>query len=168
MLTSQKTARSWDSFRVALIKVLEVTNPKTVFEYGPGVSTSIMSVHPSVEMIDSVEHNPAWFNKWRWEVADSVNLIYQPNMEMYPETEGRVSKYDLIFVDGREREKCLYVAGGRLNEQGVVILHDAERANYQEPMSFYKHRFMQDNGNTAILCNNSVVASKLSGAFECE
>ena len=167
MQTSQATASSWDSFKVALYKVLEALNPKTVFEYGPGTSTSIMAIYPSIETIDSVEHNQAWFNKWRWEMPENVKLIYQPNMELYPETPGRCDKYDLIFVDGREREKCLYVAKSRLNEGGVVILHDAERPNYQEPMRFYKFMFLQDDGHTAILCDNNTTAVRLSGAFEC-
>lgn len=168
MVTQIGTASSWDSFKVALYKVLESLNPKTVFEYGPGTSTSIMAIYPSVELIDSVEHNQAWFNKWRWEMPENVKLIYQPNMELYPETPGRLEKYDLIFVDGREREKCLYVAGHRLNECGVVILHDAERPSYKEPMEFYKYKFMQDDGHTAILCNSFLTGSKLEAIFSCQ
>lgn len=161
----QGTASSWDSFKVALYKILETFNPKNVFEYGPGTSTSIMAIYPSVEVIDSVEHNQAWFNKWRWEMPENVKLIYQPNMELYPETPGRLEKYDLIFVDGREREKCLYVAKARLKEGGIVILHDAERPNYREPMSFYKYKFMQDDGHTAILTDNSETATRIGSIF---
>jgi hypothetical protein len=164
--SAQGTAPTWDSFKFALYKVLDALKPKTIFEYGPGTSTSIMAIYPSVELIDSVEHNLAWFNKWKWEMPENVNLIYQPNMELYPETPGRCEKYDLIFVDGREREKCLYVAKARLNEGGVVILHDAERPNYQEMMRSYKCMFMQDDGHTAILCENHKTAMMLSGAFE--
>jgi len=136
-----QTASSWDSFKVALYKVLDALKPKTIFEYGPGTSTSIMAIYPSVEFIDSVEHNRAWYEKYRWDMPENVHIMYQPVLEVYPETTGRVEKYDLIFVDGREREKCLYVAKARLNEGGVVILHDAERPNYQEPMKFYKYKF---------------------------
>lgn len=160
-----ETASSWDSFKDALYKVLHAINPKTVFEYGPGTSTSIMALYPSVECIDSVEHNLAWYNKYKWEMPENVNIIFQPNLELYPETPGRFDKYDIIFVDGREREKCLYVAKHRLNENGVVILHDAERPNYQEPMRFYKFMFIQDDGHTAILCDSNSTSLKLSGAF---
>lgn len=161
-----QTASTWDSFKNALYKVLETLNPKTVFEYGPGTSTAIMALYPSVEFIDSVEHNLAWYNKYKWEMPENVKISYQPNLELYPETPGRIEKYDLIFVDGREREKCLYVAPTRLNDEGVVILHDAERPNYQEAMRFYKFMFLQDDGHTAILCNNNHVALKLSGVFQ--
>jgi hypothetical protein len=159
------TASSWDSFKDALYEVLEATKPKTVFEYGPGTSTSIMAIYPSVELIDSVEHNVAWYQKYRWQMPDNVKIVYQPNMELYPETPGRVDKYDLIFVDGREREKCLYVAKARLNPDGVVILHDAERPNYQEMMRTYKFMFLRDDGHTAILTDSHNAALRVQGAM---
>lgn len=159
------TASSWDSFKTALYKALDALKPKTVFEYGPGTSTSIMAVYPSVELIDSVEHNLAWYNKYKWEMPENVKIVYQPNMELYPETPGRIEKYDLIFVDGREREKCLYVSKARLNEGGVVILHDAERPNYQEMMRSYKFMFLQDDGHTAIMTDSNTTALRLGGAF---
>jgi hypothetical protein len=160
------TASSWDSFKDALYKVLVALNPKTVFEYGPGTSTSIMAIFPSVELIDSVEHNLTWYNKYKWEMPENVSIVYQPILELYPETPGRAEKYDLVFVDGREREKCLYVAKARLNEGGVVILHDAERPNYQEMIDSYKFKFWQDEGHTVVLCDSNITAMKLEGAFD--
>lgn len=160
------TASAWDSFKDALYKVLDALKPKTVFEYGPGTSTSIMAIYPSMELIDSVEHNLAWYNKYKWEMPENVQLIYQPNMELYPEVPGRREKYDLIFVDGREREKCLYVAKARLNDGGVVILHDAERQNYQEMINSYKFQFWQDMGHTVILTDSHMTALRLSGVFD--
>lgn len=162
----QGTASSWDSFKFALYKVLDAIKPKTVFEYGPGTSTSIMAIYPTVEIIDSVEHNLQWYNKWKWEMPENVNLIYQPQMELYPETAGRCKKYDLIFIDGREREKCLYVARSRMNDSGVVILHDAERPNYQEMIGSYKYKFWEDDGHTAILTDSCYVASKIGVSLE--
>lgn len=160
------TAPTWDSFKYALYKVLDALKPNTVFEYGPGTSTTIMAIYPSIETIDSVEHNQAWFNKWKWDLPENVNLIYQPQMELYPETPGRLDKYDLIFVDGKEREKCLYVSRSRLNENGVVILHDAERPNYQEMINSFKFQFWQDGGHTVILTDSHITSLRLMGAFD--
>lgn len=160
-----QTASSWDSFKNALYKVLDALKPKTIFEYGPGTSTSIMAIYPSVEFIDSVEHNAAWYNKYKWEMPENVHIMFQPILEVYPEQKGRVDKYDLIFVDGREREKCLYVAKSRLNDCGVVVLHDAERPNYREMIDSYKFKFWQDEGHTVILTDNNIAAMRLEGAF---
>jgi hypothetical protein len=59
------------------------------------------------------------------------------------------------------------VAKARLNEGGVVILHDAERPNYKEMINTYKFKFWQDEGHTVVLTDNSTTAMRLSGAFEC-
>lgn len=160
------TASSWDSYKDALYKILDMFKPVNIFEFGPGVSTSIMAMYPSVQLIDSVEHDKAWYEKWKWEMPENVNLMFQPNMELYPETPGRVEKYDLIFVDGREREKCLYTVREKLTENGVVVLHDAERYTYQEPMSFYKFRFFFDDGHTAVLCDSQSSADRIGSLCE--
>lgn len=159
------TANSWDSFKDALYAVLNAIKPQNILEYGPGSSSKIMGLFPSVKMIDSVEDNMAWYSKYRWEVPDTVKIYYQPNLDMYPQTPGRVDKYDLIFVDGKKREECLYLAKERLVEGGVVVLHDAERPNYQEPISFYKYKFFQDGGHTCILTDNNVTAMRIGSAF---
>lgn len=161
-----KTARTWDSFAVTLEKVLSLLQPKRIFEYGPGESTKIMSKFPTVISIDSVEHDKAWFGKWQWSLPDNVNLIYNPVMELYPETQGRYDRYDLIFVDGREREKCIFVARGRLNENGVIMLHDAERVQYKEIIDSFKFRFFTDDGHTATLTDNQTVASMLERLYD--
>jgi tRNA A58 N-methylase Trm61 len=159
------TASSWDSFKDTLFKVLEVIKPSTVFEYGPGVSTSIMSIYPTVDIIDTVEHDRSWYEKYKWEFPDNVRIMYQPILEIYPETKGRCDKYDLIFVDGREREQCLYIAKSRLKEGGVVILHDAERESYQELINTYKFKFWTDEGHTVTLTDNLTMSYRLGVAL---
>jgi len=161
-----KPARTWDSFRETLVKVLAITNPKAVFEYGPGESTKIIATYPSVEIVDSVEHDMAWFEKHRWTMPDNVVITHQPIMEAYPDSLGRLSKYDLIFVDGRERETCLFVAKVRLNDGGVVILHDAERPAYQDIINTYKYKFFTDNGNTCTMTDNDVTAMRLEALYD--
>lgn len=165
MQAKLETAPTWDSFKDSLYRVLKAVNPRYIFEYGPGVSTGIMALYPSVELIDSVEHNESWFNKYRWEMPDNVNIVYQPSMELYPETPGRRDNYDLIFVDGREREKCLYVSRGRLILNGVVMLHDAERPSYKEMIDTFRFKFFTDGGHTVTLTDSSMTAMRLEGAL---
>lgn len=162
----QETASSWDSFRKTLFAVLNVLKPKHVFEYGPGESTKIIASCPSVEIIDSVEHNPAWFNKYKWEMPEIVKIDLQTNLELYPEHQGRVDKYDLIFIDGREREKCLYVSRSRLDHFGVVMLHDAERASYKEMIDTFKYKYFTDGGHTVTLTDNIVTFMRLEQVLE--
>jgi len=160
-----RTASTWDSFKDTLLRVLNILNPKTVFEYGPGVSTMMIASHPGVEIVDSVEHDPAWYEKYKWTMLDNVRITLQPILSVYPETEGRSDKYDLIFVDGREREKCLFVARGRLNAGGAIMLHDAERPSYQDMINSFKYKFWTDDGHTVTLTDNDMTAAMLEGIY---
>jgi hypothetical protein len=75
--------------------------------------------------------------------------------------------YDLIFIDGREREKCLMVAQGKLKPNGIVIIHDAERESYQEWIKQYLFVFFEDGGHTAILTMSQATNERLERMFSC-
>jgi len=160
------TAKTWDSFKPTLNKVLSIIKPKTVFEYGPGVSTKIIAAFPGVEIVDSVEHDTDYYEKYRWGMSDNVQITLQPVLEAYPETPGRVPLYDLIFVDGRERETCLFVAKGRLNKGGVVILHDAARPSYKSIINTYKFKFPTDDWQTLTMTDDSITAMRLEALYD--
>lgn len=156
-----QTASSWDSFRPTLIKVLAEFQPKTVFEWGPGVSTLLMQDFPSVEKITSVEHDVAWFNKWKSQLGTKVHLILEEDLKMYPYHMDEAC--DLYFVDGRERETCLDLCN---KEDGIVILHDAERPSYKPYIDKFKYIFMEDDGHTAVLCDDDEIGKKLESIFD--
>ncbi len=158
----QSTASSWDSFKNTLIKVLGEFKPKNVFEYGPGVSTLIMQDFPSVEHIDTVEHDVAWFHKWARQLGNKVVLKLEEDLTKYPYILDKDKEYDLYFIDGREREICLELCN---KPTGIVILHDAERESYHPFIQNFKHIFMEDGGHTAVLTNNDVDSIILERLF---
>ncbi len=162
-----ETASSWDSFKQTLIKVLGEFKPKTVMEWGPGVSTLIMQDFPSVEHIDTVEHDSAWHSKWMNKFGNKTDLIYCPDLGIYPFA-GQSKEYDLYFVDGRERERCLdLISSIPLGDpSSIVILHDAERESYQLHIKKFAHIFMEDGGHTAVMTNNDEYAKRLENVFE--
>ncbi len=155
------TASSWDSFKDTLIKVLGEFKPKTVFEYGPGVSTLLMQDFPSVDKIDTVEHDVAWFSKWSNQLGSKVKLSLEEDLKKYPYLLTD-RDYDLYFIDGREREICLDLCN---RPSGIVILHDSERESYQSHIQQYKHIFMEDGGHTCVMTNNDVSAIRLENIF---
>lgn len=161
-ILSKKTASSWDSFRTTLIKVLAEFKPKTVFEYGPGTSTLIMQDFPSIEKIITIEHDVAWFHKWATQFGEKITLILEEDLNKYPYHLKSENDYDLYFIDGREREACLDLCN-RFNS--IVILHDAEREQYRPNIQQYNHIFMEDDGHTAVLCNNDKIATRLEKLF---
>ena len=67
----------------------------------------------------------------------------------------------MIFVDGRERQKCLSVARKRVRADGVIILHDAKRPEYKEAVKEFNYRFVEDDGHTMILTDSINALVKL-------
>ncbi len=86
-------------------------------------------------------------------------------MERYPFFVGKEYVYDLIFIDGREREKCLVEAQRRLNVDGVAMIHDAERPQYKPFIDLYKYVFYEDGGHTAIMTNSEESNKRLEKVF---
>ena len=161
-LLNPNTAPTWDSFKPTLIKVLAEFKPKTVLEWGPGVSTLLMQDFPSVEHIDTIEHDVAWYSKWKNHFGPKVNLILEENTKNHP-LYFLSKNHDLYFIDGRERELCLNACG---KPTGIVILHDAERESYQFHIKLYKYIFFEDGGHTAVLCNDEETGKKLESIFD--
>jgi hypothetical protein len=58
----------------------------------------------------------------------------------YPRGLGR--RFDLIFVDGRKRRRCLLEAAALLKPRGVALLHDAYRAHYHCSFAHFKSQRM--------------------------
>ncbi len=52
--------------------------------------------------------------------------------------------FDLILVDGRARNACLRQGYELLRPGGIMVIHDAQRAEYRETLeSFPEHRFLE-------------------------
>jgi len=129
-----------------------------VLEWGSGGSTVYFTDFLKKENINytwtSLEYNRVWYDKIsRLTASDKdIDLILfdvgntelkQRNTSMdeyvsYPSTLGK--KYDVIFVDGRKRRRCLLEAKSLLKSGGTVILHDARRTYYHCAFSSYPDR----------------------------
>lgn len=160
------TADTWDSYEPTLLLVLNNLMPKRCFEWGAGKSTKTISDHPAVVTMESVEHNHGWVDRARVGLNDKVNIIYEPNVDLYPLVQGRYDRYDLIFIDGVLRETCLEKAKEILSEEGVVILHDAERTGYQKNILEYRYRIWKDFGHTVVLTDSNIVYDELMSVFD--
>ena len=145
-------ARSIDSYRGTLINILHCIAPKHVFEWGPGISTEIMNVFPSVETVDSVEHSRKWVKVATDRKLKKVQYHYENMTCEYPFVFGSRETYDLIFVDGRLRPDCLkHARNYKMHKGSVVILHDSEREEYQEEINKFNNVEWHDDGHTVVL-----------------
>lgn len=101
-----------------------------VFEYGGGGS-SLWLMERAREVV-TVDHSSTWAARITKEGQGDVEVILQPDLEKYPrEIEGR-GEFDVVIVDGRERNECIGAALETVAVQGWVVLDDSERSAYAE------------------------------------
>lgn len=104
----------------------------TLFEYGSGFSTAYYA--SKVKHVTSIEHDQSWFEHGQKARPDNVNLIHisLDNPEAYCRAIENVGNhYDIVVVDGRERERCLQASLNSITPEGVIILDDSQRDRYQ-------------------------------------
>ncbi|MEO1574091.1 MAG: class I SAM-dependent methyltransferase [Pseudomonadota bacterium] len=117
----------------AMIEFLEnrLVRNMTVFEYGSGNSTLYFS--DRVASVTSVECDAGWYDYIKDGMPDNVTLINVDANDGYVESINKLEqRFDLILVDAEHRNDCLRHAPAFLTERGVILLDDAQRAEYDE------------------------------------
>lgn len=125
-------------------------HPLKALEWGSGVSTFHYAQRlPYGSSWDSIEHEAGWHARMSevlasWPV-NGLSLHYvPPDYEHQPPDEGGFNNFrtyilkaarlggvfDLVLVDGRARIECMAVGWDNLSSSGVMILHDAQRADF--------------------------------------
>jgi hypothetical protein len=116
---------------------MRVKPEMSVFEYGCGGSTSWWASR--VKEVVACEHDEKWYAKIKNSLPDNVTLHHVP-LEYGGEYAGKVSefpeKFDIVFIDGRDRKNCAISAVKGLKPNGVIIFDDSNRAEYNEGYQF--------------------------------
>ncbi|QAR32090.1 hypothetical protein EP073_01330 [Geovibrio thiophilus] len=129
--------------------------PRHILEWGSGYSTYLFSYFAGIwgtEYILSIDDNKKYQDDileklrpsqpyleacsisqtgqiWPWDAEEY-------NYATFPFSTGK--KFDLVFVDGRRRNECMFAASRFLAEKGLVILHDSWRKRYELGMSLFR------------------------------
>lgn len=156
-----ETAQSYDSYMDTLLLVLDVIQPERVFEWGSGRSTQILGMYHSVQRLVSIEHDKEWYERARCTKMMNTTLILQPDLNAYVKEIECEPKQDLIFVDGKSRNECLAIALEYMKDEGVVILHDAKRSEYESAVKLYSYKIITDDGHTAVLMKSEEIYHRL-------
>jgi len=124
-----------------------------VFEYGSGGSTLFFS--NKVKKIVSIEHDRNWYDY-------EINVLSKlKNLELnlvLPEDTGRLKNYrknynnkffdnyvniidnyeefDVIIVDGRQRNDCFKKAIKHIKKNGIIIFDNFDREYYQKSLKY--------------------------------
>jgi len=150
---------SMHSFATVLQDWLFKLSPARVIEWGPGHSTEIL-LKNGCDVL-SIEHNPKWFEKasqqfgealgWQGLLIDCTARNSEYAMIAVQEKD-RQGGFDLAFVDGRRRVECVVAALQAVKPEGVIILHDWRRQNYQRLIRSLPHvSVLEERDNTVVL-----------------
>lgn len=141
-----------EAFEIEAITMLlrSFVRPLRMLEWGCGVSTFYFSQRlPYGSSWDSVEHEASWHAEMSkiqesWPV-NGLNLhLVPPDGDYLLQEEGGFhnfrkyilhaaklgESFDLILVDGRARVECMAVGWDRLSPGGIMLLHDAQRPDF--------------------------------------
>jgi hypothetical protein len=106
-----------------------------VFEFGSGHSTLWFAAR--VASVVAVEDNPDWATYVRSHVPATATVLspgqpssatgdgadeYATMIDRFPP-----ETFDIILIDGRDRNECVRRAVGRVKDTGIVILDNSER-----------------------------------------
>lgn len=106
-------------------------------EWGSGGSTIwFPENNPSVNWL-SVEHNGNWVKKIADKLPQNASVIWVPENEWYVDCVKHSGEFDFILIDGLQRERCLEIALEIVSKNGVILLHDSGREEYQEFIKKY-------------------------------
>ncbi len=141
-----------------IVESLAACRPAHCLEWGAGASTLYFPPRlPSMVSWLSIEHDRAWHDTTASRNRDPrVALVgISPDRGDYPGTrlEGSYEdfttyvdypatlgrQFDFIFIDGRARTACLAQAYRLVTDQGLVILHDANRDQYVGSLPPFAH-----------------------------
>ena len=121
-------------FNYPLIRLLEerLHDGLRVFEYGSGYSTLFFARHCG--SVHSVEHNADWVALLEAKLPANASLSTCAAGPRYlaaaEEAANAAGPFDLVLVDGLDRELCLPFAARALTPGGVIILDDSHRSAY--------------------------------------
>lgn len=146
------------SYMPVLRHYLNRASARRILEWGPGRSTLMMAESLPEAEIFCIEHNSHWYQRITMiaERFTFVHAIHEP-LILQPAKSGKYvtaplylgHKFDVIFIDGRLRTDCIAIARQVVKDDGVVLVHDANRTWYHQAFRFFGSAKIVNN--TAIL-----------------
>lgn len=156
-----RTVEPWMKSRELdiIVEALTRLRPARCLEWGAGYSTLYFPARmPWLSSWVAIEHHRDWHAEIAERNHDSrVQVVaIPPDHGEYPNTrkEGTYEdfrsyvdypvrlggRFDFVFIDGRARVACLARAFDLVTDEGLVILHDANRPAYVEGVPPFPHQ----------------------------
>ena len=121
------------------IKFIEPRLKKSfrVFEFGAGNST--LWYAERVGWIKAVEHDKEWIDYLSASIPDNVEIVHKElsvDGDYSKEVMKDQEKYELIIIDGRDRNNCARNSINYLTDEGVIIFDNSDLAIYKSSVDF--------------------------------
>lgn len=126
----------WLNFTIIDLLGERLSKDLAMLEYGSGHSTLFFAAR--VGRIVSVEHNAGWADEVEPQLPDNASLVRVDDKLAYSKAPVSDGPFDVILVDGIEREACLAVADQALTPNGVVLIDDSHRTAYADEIRRYQ------------------------------
>ena len=132
------------SYSVAAMHFLEERLKKDmkVFEFGSGLSSLFYA--RKCKNVTAIEHDPSWYNEVKSQNSSNLSIYLKDLNSVNGDYEKAIfdfdEQYDLIVVDGRKRNKCIFNCIKKLSESGVIILDDSHREKYLPGKQFLEEQ----------------------------
>lgn len=118
-----------------------------LLEFGAGAST--LFFQERVSHLTALESERYWVELLRPQLSANVALITvcDRDADSYvgPVTSGALGLFDVVFVDGKFRNRCMREALKLVSDSGVILLDDSSRETYRESFAL-----MRANGYKAL------------------
>ena len=117
-----KQARPWISYDAQQVIASFLGPSSRVLEFGSGMSTAWYAKRAGFVL--SVDDNPEWFERIQKVVPDNVDYRFATGQDYIAPTE---ESFDLIMVDGSQREMCCEVAISLVAPNGMIYLDNSDK-----------------------------------------
>ncbi len=139
----------WMSYPAIEFLENKITKDHEIFEFGCGASTLFFG--RKAKNVRGLETNHFWFEivqkMLREKGLSNAEITLMENgleNELYEKFAVNLGeKFDLIVIDSLKRFKCAQNVIEALKPNGMVILDDSERKNYQKVFDFFAEKGFQ-------------------------
>lgn len=140
-----------EAANVILAEYFKKNDKIKVLEFGMGASTLWFLRQPQLEFLYSVDHDQSWFDRINSEAFPLTDSPLKYECHLLPRPYASVvcerfkdDYFDLIFIDGRDRVRCIESAIPKLKSDGCLILDNSEREEYAPGIELLKGWFQTD------------------------
>jgi len=118
-------------------RLVEIGKYERCLEWGSGNSTIYFShKHGCIKSWIAIEHNGHCIEPLKNKIKDNTYIVWETEKNDYVGV-GKWGRFDFILIDGEYRKQCLEIALKIINKDGVILLHDSGREEYQDFIKEY-------------------------------